>query len=172
MEKLWAQIIKTTPQIIFKMKHEKIQTFEELKKQLTPIQNVNTKRKASLSMLDKLALFITKYVGSMSFFFMIFGWTLIWLGWNTLAPEKLRFDPFPAFVLWLFLSNMIQIFLMPLIMIGQNLQSDHADLRAEEDYMVNKKAEVEIETILKHLENQNELILEILKKIENLESKK
>ncbi len=154
------------------MKHEKIQTFEELKKQLTPIQNVNTKRKASLSMLDKLALFITKYVGSMSFFFMIFGWTLIWLGWNTLAPEKLRFDPFPAFVLWLFLSNMIQIFLMPLIMIGQNLQSDHADLRAEEDYMVNKKAEVEIETILKHLENQNELILEILKKIENLESKK
>jgi hypothetical protein len=30
---------------------------------------------------------------------------------NTLATEELRFDPYPGFVLWLFVSNMIQIFL-------------------------------------------------------------
>ena len=58
---------------------------------------------------------------------------------------------------------------MPLIMIGQNLQSKHAELRAEEDFQINKKSETEVETILKHLENQNELILEILKRIERLE---
>jgi uncharacterized membrane protein len=74
----------------------------------------------------------------------------------------MKFDPYPALVLWLFISNMIQIFLMPLIMIGQNLQSKHAELRAAEDYLINKKAETEIETILMHLENQNELIIQIL----------
>ena len=56
---------------------------------------------------------------------------------------------------------------MPLIMIGQNLQSDHAEVRAEADFEVNTKAEREIETILMHLENQNEMILQILKEIQN-----
>ena len=102
----------------------------------------------------------------MGFFFIIFIWTAGWLGWNSLAPKEVRFDPFPAFVLWLFISNMIQIFLMPLIMIGQNLQSDHAEVRAEADFEVNTKAEREIETILMHLENQNKIIMEILEKIE------
>jgi hypothetical protein len=36
-------------------------------------------------------------------------------------------------------------------------------VQREQDFSINKKAETEIETILKHLENQNELILQILK---------
>jgi uncharacterized membrane protein len=83
----------------------------------------------------------------------------------------MKFDPYPAFVLWLFISNMIQIFLMPLIMVGQNLQSSHSELRAEEDFEINKKAEYEIETILMHLENQNDLILQILNRLEAAEKK-
>ena len=119
--------------------------------------------------MDKLAVWITENVGSMGFFLIIFGWTVIWLLWNTLSPKELRFDPYPAFVLWLFLSNLIQILLMPLIMVGQNQQALHADERAEADFNVNIKAELEIENILLHLENQNALILQIL---ENLEKRK
>jgi len=52
-------------------------------------------------------------------------------------------------------------------MIGQNLQSHHADVRAETDLKINELAEVENETILIHLENQNEIILQILKRIES-----
>jgi len=88
------------------------------------------------------------HVGTMGFFLLIFSWTVLWLGWNVIAPKSLQFDPYPAFVLWLFISNMIQIFLMPLIMIGQNLQARHAEARAEADFEVNVKAELEIETIL------------------------
>jgi uncharacterized membrane protein len=98
----------------------------------------------------------------MGFFLIIFAWTMVWLGWNALAPKQARFDPFPAFVLWLFISNMIQIFLMPLIMVGQNLQSRHSEARAESDYEVNVKAEREIEAILMHLEAQAEEIEKIL----------
>jgi uncharacterized membrane protein len=139
---------------------------EELKKLRKPIQNVNIKHKESLSALEKIAVKVTDYVGSMGFFLIIFLWTLLWLGWNTLGPIKLRFDPFPAFVLWLFVSNMIQIFLMPLIMIGQNLQGRHAETRAESDFNVNVRAEKEIEIILLHLAHQNELILKILENVE------
>ncbi len=149
------------------MYHKKLRgAHEELKKLRKPIHNVNIKHKESLSTLENIAVKVTDYVGSVGFFIIIFLWTLLWLGWNTIAPKDFRFDPFPAFVLWLFISNMIQIFLMPLIMIGQNLQGRHAEKRAESDYDVNVRAEKEIEVILLHLEHQNELILKILEKME------
>ena len=153
------------------MKHSLVHTVEEIRQNRNPVNNVNAKHKAQISGMNKLALWITVRVGSMGFFIIIFVWTAIWLGWNSLAPGNWKFDPYPAFVLWLFISNMIQIFLMPLIMVGQNLQSSHSELRAEEDFNINKKAEAEIETILMHLENQNELILQILNRLEKAENK-
>jgi len=153
------------------MKHKELLSIEVIKKNYRPALNVNVQHKEKLSALDKVALWITNHVGSMGFFMIIFCWTVVWLSWNTLAPAGVRFDPYPAFVFWLFISNMIQIFLMPLIMIGQNLESKHSQLRAEEDFAINKKAEAEIETILMHLENQNELMLEILKKLQLSEKK-
>jgi uncharacterized membrane protein len=139
---------------------------EELKKLRKPVKNVNIEHKKILTRLERFAVWITNKIGSMGFFLIIFVWTILWLGWNTLAPKEVRFDPFPAFVLWLFISNMIQIFLMPLIMIGQNLQGRHAEARAESDFDVNVKAEREIEAILLHLEHQNELIVKILSQLE------
>jgi uncharacterized membrane protein len=138
---------------------------DQLLQNRPPIRNVNEERRSKLTRLDKLALWITEHVGSMGFFLLIFAWTVLWLGWNTLAPNAIRFDPYPAFVLWLFISNMIQIFLMPLIMIGQNLQSEHSEARAEADFEVNTLAEKEIENILIHLENQNALMLQILEEL-------
>jgi uncharacterized membrane protein len=149
--------------------HERMKstTLAEIRKNRAPIRRVNIEHKESLSTLERAALWITNRVGTMGFFLVIFGWTAIWLSWNTLAPASLRFDPFPAFVLWLFMSNMIQIFLMPLIMVGQNLQSRHAEARAEADFEINTKAEREIEVVLQHLEHQNALILEILERLES-----
>jgi uncharacterized membrane protein len=141
----------------------KPKTLTNIKK---PIRNVNIEYKERLTRLERVAVWITDHVGTMGFFLLIFLWTVLWLGWNVFAPKSLLFDPYPAFVLWLFLSNMIQIFLMPLIMIGQNLQARHAEARAEADFDVNIKAESEIETILKHLEKQDEMILKILKRLE------
>ncbi len=153
------------------MKYQKISSIDELKKLRQPISNINVQHNEKLSKIDKLALLITNRVGSMGFFLIIFCWTALWLSWNALAPDPMKFDPYPAFVLWLFISNMIQIFLMPLIMVGQNLQSKHSELRAEADYLINKIAETEIETILMHLENQNELIIQILEQLPDIENK-
>lgn len=131
------------------------------------VRNVNREHSETLSPLEKIALKVTERVGSPGFFLIIFCWTVLWLGWNCLAPKNLQFDPPTSFVFWLFISNMIQIFLMPLIMVGQNLQSRHSELRAESDFEINKKAEQEIERILKHLATHQDLLEQILKRIES-----
>jgi uncharacterized membrane protein len=141
-------------------------SLEEFEKKRNKIMEPVLKDKIKPSALDKVAVWITNHVGSMGFFLIIFTWTVTWLGWNILAPKDARFDPYPAFVLWLFISNMIQLFLMPLIMIGQNVQSRHTDLRADADLKINTKAEFEIETILSHLEYQNKMMIKILEDIE------
>lgn len=146
-------------------------SIEKLNEQY-PIRNVNAIHRSKLSNMDRLALMVTQRIGTMGFFFIISAWTFIWLSFNIFAPKNLRFDPFPAFVLWLFISNLIQLHLMPLIMIGQNIQGKHAELRSEHDFETDKKAEKEIEAILLHLEAQQNLILKILEKVEKLEEKK
>jgi uncharacterized membrane protein len=141
-------------------------TLQELKKLRKPLRNINLEHKKSLNALERLAVWITDRVGTMGFFLIIFSWTVLWLVWNTVAPHNLRFDPLPAFAMWLFISNMIQIFLMPLIMVGQNLQSRHAEIRAEADFEVNTKAEREVGAILMHLENQDQQVQKILAYLE------
>ena len=129
-----------------------------------PLRNTYQETLAKLAALDKLALWITQHVGTMGFFLLIAVWTFIWLTWNFLAPAHLKFDPPMGFVFWLFISNMIQILLMPLIMVGQNLQGAQSEARAEHDLEVNIKAEQEIEVILHHLERQNEMLMAMLQK--------
>ncbi|MFI5235353.1 MAG: DUF1003 domain-containing protein [Gemmatimonadales bacterium] len=142
----------------------------ELAKKRKPLQNVNAMQNSELSRIDRVALYVTDHVGTIGFFFLIFLWTAGWCGYNLLASEVpalhwKAFDPFPAFVAYLLISNVIQILLMPLIMVGQNLQGRHAELRAENDFEVNVRAEGEIQTILQHLEYQNAVLITMLRKL-------
>lgn len=130
---------------------------------MSQIENVNLKHRESFTRLEKFAVWITNNVGTMGFFFLVLVWTAVWLIWNVFAPLEFRFDVVPAFALWLFISNMIQLFFLPLIMIGQNLQGRHAELRAESDFKTNLKAEKEIEAILEKLEEQTRQISKISK---------
>lgn len=130
-----------------------------------PLKNTHKEVRDGLSPLNRVALYITERVGTFGFFLLIFAWTILWLGWNTLGPAKEHFDPAMGFVLYLFICNVIQILLMPLIMVGQNLQGMHSEARAEHDLEVNIKAEQEIEVILQHLEQQNEILMKMVEKL-------
>lgn len=145
------------------MAHLSLERLAEIRRQ-HPLRNSYAEIKAGMGQLEKLAVWITEHVGTMAFFLMILGWTILWLGWNFLAPPRLQFDPPMGFVFWLFISNMIQILLMPLLMIGQNIQGRQSEARAVHDLDVNVKAEAEIETILTHLERQNDMLMAMLQK--------
>jgi len=95
----------------------------------------------------------------------------LWTGYNILASEApalhwRAFDPFPAFVAYLLISNVIQILLMPLIMVGQNLQGRHSETRAELDFEVNQKAEKEVMATLLQLQRNTDLLLRLMQHLD------
>lgn len=137
----------------------------DLQKHFSRVKNPNDTFQEQLKPTQKLALFVTERVGTMGFFFIVLTWTVLWLAWNILAPKGLKWDPYPAFVLWLIISNILQILLMPLLLIGQNIQGMRTDIRGEHDYETDKRAEKEINTVLLNFQKQEKLILEILDKV-------
>ena len=78
------------------MEDTKPLSYAELLKLRKPLRNVNTEIKQKLSVLDKVALWITQKVGSMGFFLLIFTWTLLWLGWNTFGAKRRAVRPVPC----------------------------------------------------------------------------
>lgn len=139
-------------------------TLAELRHARRPVKNDRIQHLMTLTSSEKFAVYMHRMVGSLGFFFLILVWTLLWLAWNMFAPVPFRFDPAPAFVIWLFASNILQLVLLPVIMVGQNIEGRAAEWRAQMDFEINQKAEREVEIIIAHLENQNELLLEILRK--------
>ena len=106
---------------------------------------------------------VTAAVGTMYAFYLfavVMGGWILWQG----AVASKPFDPFP-FAFLLFLGNIVQLLLMPLIMVGQNVQAAHADARAESDFEVNVKAEAEIEKVLEALRALDERTLAIVERL-------
>ena len=76
---------------------------------------------------------------------------VIWIGWNTVLPGGLRFDPFPYGLLTV-ICSLEAIFLSIFVMVSQNRQSEKDRLRTDLDYQVNVKAQTEIMEISRRLE--------------------
>lgn len=100
--------------------------------QITHETNANDVHARELGLGEKMGLWITQRVGTMGFFGILAVWIIVWVGWN-LGPLP-HFDPGPAFVILLLGSNFVQLLLMPLIMVGQNVQSRHLEIQAEVDH--------------------------------------
>ncbi|MCL5019643.1 MAG: DUF1003 domain-containing protein [Patescibacteria group bacterium] len=140
---------------------DKTEDLSQFKDKISSVKDTNAIHRSRLSKLDKLALFITRKVGSMSFFFAcVILATIPFVFHSTLS------------VVQYISSGFLQLVLLPLIMVGQNLQGRHAELRAQHDFETNVKAEKEIETLFLHLDRQEKMMSEILKRIEGLEKQR
>jgi uncharacterized membrane protein len=122
--------------------------------------NVNKQHRDSLSPLDKAALFITGVVGTM---------------WCAIVFAIIAFISFPqaihggiaTTISWI-AQTFLQLVLLSIIMVGQNLQSRHAEMRADADYKTNLESEKKIEDVIKRLhvieDEKLNKILELLEK--------
>jgi uncharacterized membrane protein len=90
---------------------------------------------------DKMA----DFGGSWRFILSFAAVLVIWIAINVVI--KTPFDPFPFILLNLVLSCLAAI-QAPIIMMSQNRQEHRDRLRAEEDYKVNLKAELEIRALI------------------------
>ncbi len=108
---------------------------------------------------DKIALF----GGSWTFILSFFAILMAWITTNVILATK-AFDPFPFILLNLVLSCLAAI-QAPIIMMSQNRQEEKDRRRAENDFKVNLKAELELRLLhdkVDHLlVHQNQRLLEI-----------
>jgi uncharacterized membrane protein len=83
-------------------------------------------------------------------------------------PGFLRaWDPYPFILLNLVLSFQAA-YTGPVVMMSQNRAAEKDRLVAQGDYEMDKKAEEEIEVIMKHLVHQDHLLLDAIARIESL----
>src|SRR5438034_8456057 len=128
-------------------------------------RNVLEEEEEHLTFGQRVADRVAAFGGSWPFILMFAAIMLAWIGIN--IARMANFDPYPFILLNLVLSTLAAI-QAPIIMMSQNRQSSKDKLLAENDYQVNRKAEMEVEAVLR---NQGE-VLARLAMIERLVSRR
>jgi uncharacterized membrane protein len=106
---------------------------------LNPPQETLTKGQ---SLSDKIA----RFGGSWMFIITFFVILLVWIAYNSLTPAADSFDPYPFILMNLVLSCLAAL-QAPIIMMSQNRQEEKDRQRAQNDYLINLKAELEIRSL-------------------------
>jgi uncharacterized membrane protein len=136
--------------IIAEMSDRLRQTNELMSQQVA--RNVLDEADEHMTLGQRVADKVAAFGGSWPFIFVFAAIMLFWMGINVIALA--HFDPYPFILLNLVLSTLAAI-QAPIIMMSQNRQAAKDKLLAENDYQVNRKAEMEIEAVLR---NQAELL--------------
>jgi len=117
-----------------------------------------------LSFGDKLADKVAAFGGSWNFIILFLVIIVVWMLVNAFVFFNKGFDPYPFILLNLILSCVAAL-QAPVIMMSQNRQEEKDRERAEHDYKVNLKAEVEIRMLHEKLDHillhQNKRLLQI-----------
>ena len=125
------------------------------KKRSNKIENSNNLnhflRSPKLTLGQKGADKVTKFVGSWLFILIYLIFFSLWISVNTIwLINQEIFDPFPFVFLNLVLACITGI-QAPIILMSQNRTEDRDRLELERDYLISKKSEKEIENIQKEL---------------------
>jgi uncharacterized membrane protein len=105
-------------------------------------RNINEEMQIRSTTIEKVADVIAEFSGSITFLMLNAAWFTIWILWN-LAPWVPHFDPYPFGFLTMVVS-LEAIFLSIFVLVSQNRQAAKDRLRADAEYEVNLKAELEI----------------------------
>ena len=109
----------------------------------TATRNVNEETEDKRTTVQKVADWIAEFSGSIAFLLIHAGLFAGWILWNTEAPASLRFDPYPFNFLTMCVS-LEAIFLSVFVLLSQNRQAAKDRVRADIEYDVNLRAELEI----------------------------
>jgi len=106
-------------------------------------RNPNVEEEEMLTFGQRVADKVAAFGGSWTFIISFAVLLVAWTGVNTFILLEKAFDPYPYILLNLFLS-MLAALQAPVIMMSQNRQSAKDRLKADLDYEVNLKAELEV----------------------------
>lgn len=119
-------------------------------------RNINDEMETRSTGVERIADTIAEFAGSLTFLGLNALWFIVWILWNTF-PGTPKFDPYPFGFLTMAVS-LEAIFLSIFVLVSQNRQGAKDRLRADLDYQINLKAELEIA----HLHEKVEFLTEEL----------
>jgi uncharacterized membrane protein len=105
-------------------------------------------RKASIG--ERIGQRISDVVGTMQFVTVHGLVMLTWIGWNMVAAESMRFDPYP-FGLLTFIVSLEGVLIATFVLIAQNRMSRQSDARDHLNLQISMLAEQEMTLMLKVL---------------------
>lgn len=127
-------------------------------------ENIEEQIDTKLTVGQKIADHIASFGGSWIFIISFFSFLILWILINIWFLSTKPFDPYPFILLNLILSCLAAI-QAPVIMMSQNRQEQKDRQRAEHDYKINLKAELEIKLLSEKIDHllvhQNKKLLEI-----------
>jgi len=129
-----------------------------------PVIDVNKVADDQLSFGQRIADKVASGMGSWRFIITQASILAVWIIFNSIALFY-HFDNYPFILLNLVLSFQAG-FAAPVIMMSQNRQAEKDRLTAQNDYVTDCKGEEEIRYIMEHLDHQDTLILQIVKRLE------
>ena len=128
-------------------------------------RNVNEEMEVHSTILQRIADWLAWFSGSMPFLISHTIWFITWVSLNTVILRDKAFDPFPFGLLTMIVS-LEAIFLACFVLISQNRQAEKDKVRADIEYEVNIKAELEVA----HLHEKTDRIYEnMMARFEKLE---
>jgi len=116
---------------------------ESLRQHEIVTSNIETQFDRKLTFGEHLSDRIAEFGGSWKFIITFGSVLVVWIAFNAVVLLNRGFDPYPFILLNLILSCLAAL-QAPIIMMSQNRAESRDRLRAENDYKVNLKAELEI----------------------------
>ena len=166
----WIDLLRKLPVIMTKIEkqpvtdlHQLLQTNDAslqklhdivtatIKEERLIVRNLMHPPKDLLTRGQRISDKVARFGGSWSFI-ILFGCILfVWILYNSLASTRDDFDPYP-FILMNLILSCIAALQAPIIMMSQNRKEEKDRQRAENDYLVNLKAELEVRNLHRKLD--------------------
>lgn len=120
---------------------------------------------------ERLADKVAEFGGSWAFIITFFSLLFAWIVLNAFILMQKPFDPYPFILLNLILSCIAAI-QAPIIMMSQNRKEAKDRERAQNDYLINLKAEMEIKNLQLNMKNLFEIQKKQIELLDQLSEKK
>lgn len=138
------ELLQTNNQNLNKLNDIVLKAVEE--EQFLTKKLKNEKLESPKSFGEKLSDQVATFGGSWRFIIIFSIFLAFWMALNVFWLRNKGFDPYPFILLNLILSTIAAI-QAPVIMMSQNRKEDRDRKRAEDDYMVNLKSEIELRNL-------------------------
>ena len=91
-----------------------------------------------------------RFMGTARFLLYMTLFVVLWIAWNTLAPDHLRFDKY-AFIFLTLMLSLQASYAAPLILLAQNRQELRDRVVAEQDRQANTRAHADMEFLAREV---------------------